>query len=287
MLESYTVGKNDYDKGDKMNIKKKLIKLTICSSIAVLLTGCDFFKKQEEEEYEPAVNNTSTIGDINTNTLKLSMNGSITEISCENYNESGVDISGLEKHVRNEIDTYNNDRGASKINLVEYKEDNGVVRTAIQYSDLDTYNEFNHTDIFLSLYSVSEVDKLAKEDADKHRVKEVYVSKIDLDSISEEELAAAGYTLEEIKAKQEAESKPEEATETDATATFTDASGNVSESADITDTSLMMLTTNADVNIIINSGNVLYVNKYADIVNDNTADLKGDGTAVVVYKFNY
>ena len=94
-------------------------------------------------------------------------------------------------------------------------------------------------------------------------------------------------TLEEIKAKQEAESKPEEATETDATATFTDASGNVSESADITDTSLMMLTTNADVNIIINSGNVLYVNKYADIVNDNTADLKGDGTAVVVYKFNY
>ena len=48
-----------------------------------------------------------------------------------------------------------------------------------------------------------------------------------------------------------------------------------------------MLTTNADVNIIVNSGNVLYVNKYADIVNDNTADLSGDGTAVVVYKFNY
>lgn len=269
-----------------MNIKKRLYKIVLGLTSVLILTGCSLFNK-EEEEVEPAVNNTSTIGDINTNTLKLSMNGSITEISCEDYNGSDIDISGLEKHVKSEIDDYNSQRGASKINLVEYKEKDGIVKTAIQYSDLDTYNEFNHTDIILSLYSVSEADKLAKEDAEKHRVKEVYVSKIDLDSISEEELAAAGYTLEEIKAKQEAESKPEEATETDATATFTDASGNVSESADITDNSLMMLTTNADVNIIVNSGNVLYVNKYAQIVNESTADLSGDGTAVVVYKFNY
>ena len=270
-----------------MSTKKNIYRLGLSIASLLMLSGCSLFNKQEEEEVKPGVNNASTIGDIDTNTLKLSMNGSITEISCENYKEANIDVSSLEQHVKTEIDNYNSERGASKISLVEYKEENGVVKTAIQYSDLDTYNEFNNTDYTLSLYSVAEVDRIAKEDVKKNAVKKVYISDTNLDDISEEELAAAGYTLEEIKAKQEEEKKAETATETDAVATLTDASGNVSESGDITDTSLMMLTTNSDVNIAINSGTVLYVNRYAEIINDTTADLKGNGTAVVICKFNY
>ena len=274
----------------------KNIKSKICAALILVmtfsLTSCAFLEK-DEEPTTPAVNNTSTIGEVGANTLKLSANGSVTEISCEDFASEGIDTTGLEKHVKSEIDNYNTERGASKITLVEYKEEDGVVRTAIQYSDIDTYNEFNNTDIFLSLYSIKEADRLAAEDVEKNKKTEEIVldTSTDLSEISEEELAAAGYTLEDVLAMQSEQSGEKstasDASETDAVATFTDASGNVSESQDIEQGSYMMLTTKADVNIIINGGEILYVNHYASIIDETTADLTGTGIAVVVYKFNY
>ena len=49
----------------------------------------------------------------------------------------------------------------------------------------------------------------------------------------------------------------------------------------------MMLTTGLDVDVIINGGNVLYINKYGEVISDNTADLSGEGKAIVVYSYNY
>ena len=275
----------------------KSLKSKICAALILAMTfnmcGCAFLEK-EEEEITPAVNTTSTIGEVGTNTLKLNMNGSVTEISCEDFASAGIATDGLEKHVKSEIEGYNTERGASKITLVEYKEDGVIVTTAIQYSDIDTYNEFNNTDIFMSLYSIKEADRLATEDAEKHKKVEEFVidNTTDLSEISEEELAAAGYTLEDVLAMQ-SEQQGEtgsagDASETDAVAaTFTDASGNETVSEDIEQGQYMMLTTKADVNIVINGGEILYVNHYAKIINETTADLSGDGVAVVIYKYNY
>ncbi len=236
-----------------------------------------------KEVDEPAVNTTSTIGDISKDTIKLSMNGSITEISCENYKEDDISVDGLDKYINNEIDTYNESRGASKVTLIEYKDDGETVKIAIQYSDIDTYNDFNNTAMGVSLYNKSEVSRIFDEDNAKHPKAKAYV---DTTEISEEELAAAGYSLEDIKELQS--STDAAASETDAVATFTDAStASTVTLDDIEGDSYMMLTTDTDVDIIINGGNVLYVNKYGEITGDNSADLSGEGTAILVYSYNY
>ena len=259
---------------------KKLLLMSL-GLMAFGITGCG---QEEEQPVTPAVNTTSTIGDITENTLKLSMNGSITEISCENFQEEGIAAENLEQYITNEIDTYNETRGASKITLVEYKEEDGVVKTAIQYSDLDTYNDFNNTDLEISVYNKAEVERLHEEDVAAHPKPVVYVEKTE---VSEEELAAAGYSREDIEKMQETGST-EIASDTDAVATFTDASSDTTVTVDdISGDTYMMLTTEMNVNVIVNGGNVLYLNKYAQLDNENTADLSGEGTAIVVYKYNY
>ncbi len=254
-----------------------LLSIMMCGG----LVSCGLPGKEVVDE--PAVNTTSTIGDISKDTIKLSMNGSITEISCENYKEDGISVIGLEEYINNEINVYNESRGASKVTLIEYKDDGSVVKTAIQYSDIDTYNEFNNTDVNISLYNKSEVSRLFEEDNAKHPKAVSYVK---AEEISEEELAAAGYSLEDIKAMQS--STDATASETDAVATFTDAASASTVLFDeIEGDSYMMLTTGLDVDVIINGGNVLYINKYGEVISDNTADLSGEGKAIVVYSYNY
>ena len=78
------------------------------------------------------------------------------------------------------------------------------------------------------------------------------------------------------------------ASASDAVATLTDAAtGTVYESSEITDNSLMMIVTNYAYNFEITGGNVLYTNRHAELINENTAKAGTDGTAVIIYQFNY
>jgi hypothetical protein len=104
----------------------------------VLCTGCK--KKLFGEDY---------IGDVNTNTMTVNEDGSILEIACQDFSGVTYDISGLEDTIKSEIEDYRTKNGETddnaSVELLQYENENGFVRAAIRYSNLDNYNRFNNT----------------------------------------------------------------------------------------------------------------------------------------------
>jgi hypothetical protein len=105
----------------------------------VLCTGCNK-KKLFGEDY---------IGDVNTNTMTVNEDGSILEIACQDFSGVTYDISGLEDTIKSEIEDYRTKNGETddnaSVELLQYENEDGFVRAAIRYSNLDSYNRFNNT----------------------------------------------------------------------------------------------------------------------------------------------
>ena len=281
-----------------MILKNRKAGRVLCGALILAmsfsLTACGK-KKEEVSSESEIIEHISFIGDVNENTIKVSPNGIITEISVEDYTGSDIDTTAIEAYVNTEIDKFNKDKGENVITLLEIDADQAKVRTAIQYSDIYTYNEFNGYDITLSAYNSEEPDKIAKKEAAELASRNDALPSFqedDLSNISEEELAAAGYTLDDLERleatlKEEAGVKDvSDASATDAVATFTDASSqNVVESGDIKGDTMMMLIADMDVKFIFNGGTVYYTNKHSEYVSDNSARSLGDGKAVIVFDF--
>lgn len=255
--------------------KKRVIGLVLACTMILGLGGCGKNKK----EVKPA-NGVSIIGDITENTVKLSPNGIVTEISCQDYSETGTDISGLKDYIDEEIKNYNDSKGSTKISIVEYVEDDKSAKIALQYTDFEAYVDFNKLDSELVPYdSQVIIDMVAAElkaEDDKPA--------IDTSNVNLEELAEAGYDIEDLE-NGVLGGDVSEASATDA-ATLTDAvSNNVVKAGDVDPTNLMMLITNENLNYSINSGKVLYYNSKAIYVNENTVLTTGDGKAIIVFSF--
>ena len=268
--------------------KKKMVKNALIYILSVLmifsLVGCG--KKQEEEEEEYV--RPSVIGEINENTLKLSPNGTLLEISCEDFNGSAIDTDGLEEYINSEIDEYNKKAGVNKISLVEFQEQDGVVKTAIQYSDVATYNSFNMMDLDINLYDADKAYDIMMEDMATSTDANQIVMTATPTEINVEELAEAGYDLSEIEAMENGTYDEETASETDAEATFTDASSLEDiNAADITGASYMMLVTNEAYTYVVNGGNILYYDKHAELLDSTSVKTDGKGKSIIIYSFNY
>ncbi len=273
----------------KFTAVKKLGLAILSSALVLGMTGCAFFTtKQEEEdtEAETPIERPSYIGDISENTLQLSSNGTMIEISCEDYSDVNIDISGLEAYVNEEIEAFNKEHGVNKVSLLEYIEEDGLVRTAIHYSDINTYNEFNSLDVTLVLYDSDLADDVAKAEAEA-KIKAKPVVTTEEVEIDEEALAEAGYSIEDIETGAVEESSGELATATDAVATLTDADGNVYESGDVSGNTYMMIKTDEDFVVEIDGGKVLYTNYHAERIDGSSARSMGDGEAIIVYEFQY
>ncbi|MCR5215182.1 MAG: hypothetical protein K6E10_12275 [Eubacterium sp.] len=275
----------------KMFSNSKSIKtFGVMSALLFSLSGCASFIKSDDETTteDTPVERVSLVQDITENTLQLNSNGTLMEISCEDYSDQGIDINGLEDYIKAEIDAYNNENGLSKMSLVEYQEENGFVKTAIQYSDINTYNDFNLMDIMISLYDKEEADEVAQEEA-KARLEAAQAAQVVVEEteIDEEALAEAGYSLDDIEEGAIAESSGDVATATDAVATFTDASGNISESSDISSDTYMMVKTSEPIVVEVVSGKVLYTNYHAEMIDASSARVLGDGEAIIIYEYSY
>lgn len=259
-------------------LKKPLI-FTLISLMAIYPVGCGKKEKTEEE----ATNNVSVMGDVTENTVKLSPNGSVVEISCEDYNGTDVDISTLQDYIKKELEDFNTKKGTTKASLLEYSEDNKFVKAAIQYNDFESYLEFNMLNTELSVYKADRVEELF--DAVKTATKTDAIDKAD---VNLEELAEAGYDIEDLENGTLGGEGDEDASATDAVATFTDAVTNdIVAASDISDPSYMMLITNEDSNYVINSGHVVYYNSNAILKNSNTVYSTGNGTAIIVFKYDF
>ena len=276
------------NKSTKVFMKKEVFKNSIIYILSILmlisLVGCGKKQEEEEEEYVRA----SVIGDINENTVKLSPNGTLLEISCENFSGSEVDTAGLEEYINSEIEEYNKNAGVSKISLVEFQEEDGVVKTAIQYSDVATYNSFNMMNLDINLYDADKAYDIMMEDMATTTDANQIVMTASPTEINVEELAEAGYDLSEIEAMENGTYDEETASETDAEATFTDATSlNDINAADISGASYMMLVTNEAYTYTVNGGNILYYDKHAELIDATSVRTDGKGKSIIVYSFNY
>lgn len=266
---------------------KKLGLILLSTLMCFSLLGCSWKKKDdtaEEEEYERP----STIGDVAETTLKINPNGTLTEIACEDFSGTDIDINGVESFINDEINAFNDEAGVSKISLIEYQEQDGVVKTAIQYSDIASYNSFNMMDITLALYDSSEADEILKEELASAQDATPVVQTAPED-INEEELLEAGYSMEDIEEIESGSMDLEgTATETDAIATFTDAATlSTVNSDEIEGASYMMLITDEPYVYSVNGGKILYYNKHAELVDSSTIKADGVGKTIVIYEFNY
>ncbi len=283
---NYILNYNNYNNHN--NRKKKLIRkafIIILSALMLIsLVGCGKKKEEDEEEYVRA----SVIGDIDEDTLKLSPNGTLLEISCEDFSNSDIDVSGLEAYINSEIDSYNEKAGVSKISLVEYQEQDGVVKTAIQFSDIATYNSFNMMKLDINLFDAKVAEDVIKKDMATETDATQIVMTASPTEINVEELAEAGYDLSEIEAMENGTYDDETASETDADATFTDAvSLDEIKVKDVSGASYMMLITDEASVYTINGGNILYYSKHAEQINSSTVRTDGTGKTVIIYNFNY
>ena len=260
----------------KMNMKK-LGLLLLIALLSFTLAGCAWKKDKDEAEEEEYVR-PSTIGDVDETTLKINPNGTLTEIAVEDFSGTDIDTAGIESFINEEIDAYNNEAGVSKISLIEFQENDGVVKTAIQYSDVASYNEFNMMDITIALYDATSADDILKEELASAQDATPAVTAAPTE-INEEELLEAGYSLEDLEGT---------ATETDAIATFTDAKTmSVVNSDEIEGASYMMVITDEPYVYSVNGGKILYYNKHAELIDDSTVRVDGKGKSVIIYEFIY
>lgn len=106
------------------------------------LTSCANYEKQYDD-----------------NTLVVNKNGSLVEISVEDFKESKVEAEKLSAYIDEQIDTYNGNAG----NMIKKKfistEDMSHVKLVLEYKDIVSYDEFNLLD-----YTLTDIADIKEED---------------------------------------------------------------------------------------------------------------------------
>ncbi len=250
----------------KHQVKKNCIAVLLGITMLVALASCG--RKKEEATEAP---DQDYIGSVSENTIILNQSGRIMEIAVEDYSGLTYKPEEVKSFIRNEIDTFNREKGAVKVSFLQMKQEGDVIKTAISYNDIASYNAFNNLDMKLTVYSAETANKVASEEAKKRAAAEPKKE------ISDAELAEAGYDASSME-ESEKESLVEEKA---VTAAFKDGSGNAVGSDAIDVNENMMLITNEKLNIRLEGGKILYGNDHAE-VKEGVARTDGEGTAIVV-----
>ncbi len=245
--------------------------LLLC--LAFALCGCG--KKEADTE---VIEEQDLIGTTAENTIRISENGAITEIAVEDYTGSTYKLTEIRQFIRDEVAAFNQKKGVEKVSFLQIRDDQGIVKTALSYSDINSFNEFNQMDVRLTVYSAETANQLAEEEKQKHEV----TSTEEKRELSEAELAEAGYDPSQME-KQDIDSLVEEKA---VTATLTDGNGNTVNADSLDANEKMMLVTDEKLAVELTSGKLLYANQHASI-RDNTAKTDGQGTALVVLFLGY
>ena len=255
---------------------KKRSRFLICTLLMVtLLSACGRQEEVKTTEAAAEIREKEYIGETARNTIRLSPDGNVLEISVEDYTSVIYDEEDLKKFIQSEIDSYNEKLGVNKISFREMKLEGNVVKLAISYSDLETYAAFNRMSVKLSKYDPSTADRIAAEEAAKNKVEERKTEEV---VISDAELAEAGYSPEEL---EQQKTEEEEASEAPVKAVFTGPSGNTVGADDIPSGENLMLVTDERIAVELENGQIQYVNTHATF-QDGAALTEGEGTAVIV-----
>ncbi len=243
--------------------------------LLVTLTACG--KKEENTEATTIeIREKDYIGDTARNTIRLSPDGNVLEISVEDFSTITIDEKELKDYIQSEVDGYNTKLGVSKISFRQMKIEGNVVKLAISYSDLETYASFNRMSVKLSAYDAAAADRVAQEEEAKHQAEE---RQTETPVISDAELAEAGYSPEDL--TEEGQSTESNPVEKIIKASFTGTAGNMVTSDEIPSGENLMLVTDERIAVELESGQIQYVNQHA-VIQDGDAITDGDGTAIIV-----
>ena len=262
------MNRNMNRKMNRRSISLKVFPLFLAMMMA-FLTGCG-----KKEEPTTAIPEKEYIGDTARNTVRLSSHGNVLEIAVEDYTGVTYNLDELKTYIQSEVDAYNKSVGVNKVSFREIRQEGDIVKTAISYSDLDAYTEFNRMSVTLSSYNAAEADRIAEEEAAKYKVEE---DTGEAPQISDAELAEAGYDPEQMD-----QTQIEQLTEAEkATAVFYGPEGNQVASEKIDSSQNMMLVTTEAISVELEDGKLLYVNDHGKF-SDNSIITDGKGTAVIV-----
>ena len=118
-----------------MKLKKRYLCAVLMIFVLVMITGCG--KKEQKVE--------NVIGDICDNSIIIQDDGSIREIACQDFSSPEYDISGLKAEIENQVSDYCGKHSNNAVKFLEYKEETGFVRVALDYKSIEDYNSFNGT----------------------------------------------------------------------------------------------------------------------------------------------
>ncbi len=97
--------------------------------------------------------------DVKENEITFYSDGSILEIAVVDMSDL-KDTADLSDYVKTQVAGYNKAAGVDKISLLQFKEEGKTYKTAIKYSDLETFNKFNGYDFKLSIYNSQDIDTI-------------------------------------------------------------------------------------------------------------------------------
>lgn len=95
----------------------------------LLLTGC-----------------TGNVDSVTANTITIEKDGSIRDISVEDFSDGSYDMTKLEEFINAEIEEYNSQTGENRIVLDDIQTENSIVKLQLSYTGMEDYNAFNHTE---------------------------------------------------------------------------------------------------------------------------------------------
>lgn len=121
----------------------KKLKMTAMLVLLIgILTGCTDYSKQYDS-----------------NTLIVNRNGSLVEVSVEDFKDTSVSADNLTSYIQEQVDAYNMDNGNMiKVQSIE-AEDMGHVKLVLSYKDIDSYDAFN-----LLEYSLDDIEDVKDSD---------------------------------------------------------------------------------------------------------------------------
>lgn len=118
------------------------------------LAACGMNGKEESKEEKDYCK------DVKENEITFYQDGSILEIAVVDMSDLN-DTTDLSDYVKTQVQGYNKAAGVDKISLLQFKEEGKTYKTAIKYSDLETFNKFNGYDFKLTIYKSQDIDALS------------------------------------------------------------------------------------------------------------------------------
>lgn len=128
--------------------------LTVLILGTVLLTGCS-----------------GNLDSVAVNTITIEKDGTIADISVEDFSDGNYDMTKLENFIDAEVADYNSQAGEGSITLDKLETENKLVKLQLNYADMEDYNAFNHTEYELTDFDASALSGSFTTAADGSQIK--------------------------------------------------------------------------------------------------------------------